>query len=255
MTDIFSKIKALQQSGKLTEYETGKLSLFGGSLQKTVGAYKDDPTAANRRNMEAAERGLAELVADLAARHMPTPGRVYKNRLEALEELHRRGFNIQKSKLYADVRAGLLKISADKTITDAAIDQYIHHPESGLTRHMETVGAGVDVDLKELVRRKAEAQLEKETVLTRKYAFELEKEKKQWMPRADFTREMAGRAAALDHGLEMFFRMQYQGWVRFVGGNMALAQDLLEQMITAKNKMLTEYMNETEFHVMFEDEG
>ena len=42
--------------------------------------------------------------------------KVFENRIEALRWLKEEGYVLQKSKLYGDVRKGLLKVQKDKTI-------------------------------------------------------------------------------------------------------------------------------------------
>jgi hypothetical protein len=261
--DLKDKIQKLLAGAALTDGEKSRLALLGNAVVKNTGAYKEDPTAANKRNLDAAEKGLGGFVGDLEGKYfpeapatdIPPDGRgEFKNRVAALKHLQERGYKIKKSKLYKDAAAGVLRVEKDGSILRSSIERYLDHPEAGLAGHLETVAAGRDLDLKDLAREKIKAGLEKEKAQTEKIRFELERERGQWLPRDDFEMELASRAAVLDQGFKTAVQMHCEDWIHMVGGRVSAAQELKTAICDEIDRMLADYVSMKSFQVIFSAE-
>lgn len=248
--DLITQTKDLLASGKLTEYESGRVSILGNAVQKNLKAYMADPTAAAKRNLDASEAGLKSFTDELRLKYAPPAGPAFKNRMAVVAHLQDRKFKVKKSKVYNDAAAGILRMEADGTITQTSVEKYIADPRSGLESHQEQVHAGRDVDIKDLARQKLEAALDKERLQAEKLRFDLERERGLWLPLADFEMELAARASVLDQEFHSMAQLSVSDWVNLVAGKQSLAPQLRDALSDTWNKMVTRYVNTRQFQVM-----
>jgi hypothetical protein len=171
------------------------LAVLATALKIAQERVEQDPTAANIAAAQAAKRAFEE-----AASPAPSgpPERIYKNREEVLAQLHREGYALKKSKLYNDVKRGLLKMRQDKTVAESALRAYIANPDARLEKPEASTPAETAQASAEKLRW--EADLQREMARERKRRNDVDEG--LLMPREQVHLELAGRAAALEAGLK-----------------------------------------------------
>lgn len=131
--------------------------------------------------------------------------RVFRNRIEALEHLQAQGYAIEKSKLYADAKAGRLKLQPDKSVALRDLERYVK------AINLEKPAAKAPEDVSPILAEKQRH----ETGLVR----EMERERKRkndladglLMPREQVHMELASRAVAFEAGLKNAISMKLPG--------------------------------------------
>ena len=239
-----------QLLGVCTRQEAAELKTLYNAQIQCLKAYQQDPTAQRKRDWDAAREGYEERLSGLW-RHYMEPAeseeeRIFKNRLEALEYLQRRGYKIGKSKLYKDVRNGLLKIQANGNVYKSDLDNYVK--KAGLSQ-LDLDQAAEETD--ELNKQKLQKEVEKLDWENKRRQFEYEKELGRYIPRSDFEAEMAARVAAHEARLRNMIRERAMEWIWTVNGDPQRAQDLMEQMGQDLNDLFNELARMDQFQVVF----
>jgi|SRR6056297_2616460 len=179
----------------------------------------------------------------------------FKNRTAVVEWLKAKGYKVKKSKLYADAKAGLLRVENDGSVLMESVARYLEHPEAGVKEHMETVEAGSDLEVKEYHRRAAIAKAKKTELEAKRLEFEMEKDAGRWLPREDLELEMAGRAAVLEQGFKNLVQVKAADWVHACGGDPKRAGELRAAINAELDGLLNEFARADAFQVLFEEEG
>lgn len=198
------------------------------------------PSAANISALERATMALAR--AKTAAE--PEPAR-FKNRLEALEHLQQQGYKIKKSKLYQDVKAGILRVNMDGTVSMSQIQKYLDDPRSGLMRlAMDRSGALYpSEDVEDLQKKKLyyETRIQEEKLKNMEFA--REKEEGKHISRDDIELAFASRAATFEAGLKHAISRNANKWISLIGGSPTRVDELIDQMHQDMDDMLDEIAN------------
>lgn len=168
---------------------------------------------------------------------------IFKNTLEVLGWLCKAGYKVGKSKLYADAKVGMLPAGAC-TVEDA--ERYARRAR--LKRLAEVAGGELD----RIARVKSEAEYKLLQMKYEKLEFELQKDKGQWLPRAEFEQELAARAAVLLHGLRHLAQSRAAEMLEACGGKAERLADLLQEGI---EELLNDYANRETFQVIVLPEG
>lgn len=167
----------------------------------------------------------------------------FKNTLEVLGWLRKAGYKVGKSKLYADAKVGMLP-SGPCTLEDA--ERYARRAR--LKRLAEVAGGELD----RMAREKSEAEYRLLKMKYEKLEFELQKDKGQWLPRAEFEQELSARAAVLLHGLRHLAQSRAAEMLEACGGKAQLLADLLQEGV---EDLLNDYANRETFQVIVLPEG
>ncbi|MFA5056845.1 MAG: hypothetical protein WC485_01915 [Opitutaceae bacterium] len=194
-----------------------------------------DASHANLRALEAATAALDAVI----SKSKNQKSEVLPNTLEVVRYLQKRGFKVKKSKVYADARAGKLP-RGPCSVDDA--DKYASREE--LPRLAE-VAAG---ELDRIAKQRSEAEYR---LLEKKYeklAFELEKDKGQWMPRDQFDQELSARAAVLLHGLRHLAQSRASELLDL--GKSKGPQAMGDRMQADIEELLNDYANRETFQVI-----
>ncbi|MCK9326207.1 MAG: hypothetical protein M0P69_12015 [Bacteroidales bacterium] len=248
-------IETLKQ--KCTTQEAAELAILHNARISCLKSYKDDPSAANKRNLDAAASGLDALVARLEALYPDDAGdpagavpadRWLANLLEASKWLKELGYKIGKSKLYKDRDKGLLYVWPDGKVYKSDADLY--------ARKNLTLGKSPDVadpatqDLEQLQREKLQGEVARLKQQIDKMSFEMERDQGKYMLRSDLYREMASRWLVMDQALTHFFRSSAPDLVAIVNGQQDLIPDFLETVLAKLRQELNEFANTEKFHVV-----
>ncbi|MGE4519532.1 MAG: hypothetical protein AB7E04_08505 [Desulfobacteraceae bacterium] len=154
----------------------------------------------------------------------------FKNIKAVLDFLKTNGFKIEKSKIYEDAKEGLLRVQKNKSVMGIDVKLY-----SGTLKR----DGSADPEPAELTAEKLKKESLKLDLQNEKLQFELDKEKGKYLPRSDFERELAARAAVLDSGIRHSLSLKVQDIIALVGGQLSKAPDLIDYI----DKIIDESMN------------
>ncbi|MBU1001936.1 MAG: hypothetical protein KKE73_05390 [Proteobacteria bacterium] len=164
-----------------------------------------------------------------------------------LEYLLDCGRKVRKSKLYQDVKTGLLARQPGGGFSKAAVDAYAQAlPLVAVPK--------VDSDnIKELARRRQEATIQKIEEETARIRFKREAERGRFIPREQVELELAGRAVVLETGLRQAVEMNVLDLIHLVDGDPRKSQRFLEVFEGYLNEALNQFASKAEFEVTFTD--
>jgi len=165
----------------------------------------------------------------------------HKNITSVVNWLVDQGYKIKKSKVYEDARTGLLRVQSDKSILHADLRLY-----AGTLKKEAS-----PEDMADNAAKKLGLEVEKLEPGNEKATFDMDKEKGLYLPKKDFERELAARAAVLDASLRHMFQANALEWIAAVGGNPLKIADLLLLANQSLDKTLNEYATTDTFHVVF----
>lgn len=173
------------------ETEAEDLKALAAAKVAARDAMQRDPSADNIAAFARAKKALREfLKGDDAG------DRVFRNRVEALEYLKTQGYAIEKSKLYADAKAGRLKLQADKSISLRDLERYVK--AINLEKPAEKAPPGGSVS--GVDKQRHETELAREMARERKRRNDVAEG--LLMPREQVHLELAGRVTALEAGFK-----------------------------------------------------
>jgi hypothetical protein len=182
----------------------------------------------------------------------PGPGYMFAHRKAVAEWLAAAGYKVKKSKVYKDAAEGILMIQPDGRITWEAVQRYVQHPKSGIIGNLDHAQAGQDYNLKEIVRRKQEADARYKVAIAEKAEMDVAKERGALIPRDDVELELAGRGMVLEQGLKTMVRLRADDWVHLVGGDISRGHELRTAVTAEIDQLLTGYADIGRYVVMFE---
>ena len=204
---------------------------------------RDDPSPQNVSVFEKASRMME---ARMGNNDQSTP-ETLPTVAAVLAYLGEGGRKVRKSKLYQDVKAGLLVRQPGGGFLRAAVDVYAE----GLP--LEAVPKDISDQNKELARRRQEATIRKIEEETARIRFKGEVERGRYIPREDVELELAGRAVVLESGIRQAVEMNVLDLVHLVGGDPRKSQEFLERFEAMLDAALNEYAGTAEFEVTFND--
>lgn len=177
----------------------------------------------------------------------------FKNRIEVADYLQQQGYKVKKSKVYNDVKAGILRVNTDGTVTMSQVDKYINHPKSGLMRLKQDDGGGLmpSPEIEDLQRQKLQAEITKIEESAKKLAFEREKAEGKHISREFLDMELASRAAVFEAGVKHVVTRKSVEWIRLVNGSMGMADELIEKINIDIDELLNEMASTDRFSVEF----
>lgn len=236
-----------QLHGKISEVEKEDLEDLKKAVDGARESCRQNPSEAKSRKLKKSERGFEKRVQDLWDKYFVND-RVFKNRLEILEYLQDLGYSVQKSKVYNDCNAGILRMQPDKTILESAVQDYIRHPESGLFKAAEL---GKKKEAEDLTLEKLRVELHNQTLKGEDLQFELDKKRGKYLPRDDFEMELASRAAVLDSGIRHGVTVKAAEMILLVGGDQEKRADFLKTFQLILDEQLNRFSSTQTFQVMF----
>ena len=203
---------------------------------------KEDPSSAN---LSALQRATAMLE---GAMKNSEGVEIFKNVGEVLAYLQESGRQIEKSKLYADVRSGKLR-KTDKKFKRRDVDRY------AASLPLSTTPDGRVKDAEDRQRRKDEAEIRIKEATAKREEIKTAVMEGQYVLREQVDQELAARAMALNSGLKSQFEAAALDLVAKVGGDPKKGRALVAALEEALDGALNEYARVIEFEVIIgEDE-
>ncbi|MBW2598595.1 MAG: hypothetical protein JRC60_00480 [Deltaproteobacteria bacterium] len=209
------------------------LAILLGAKENAKRNLMDDPSSANLSAFEKASKMVDDRVSGEQS---------FKNRPEALRYLQTTGHKIKKSKLYKDVKKGLLKMEPDGSILRSSIDQYIAHPMSGLIQPDESD----DDDTKGLTLERLQADTDRLKAQAEHWALKNLREKGLVVYRSEFEQALAARAILLKEDLRNFARGEIPDIIKIVAGDPNKNIELMEYLLERVDDWLNRYSENPE---------
>jgi site-specific DNA-cytosine methylase len=205
---------------------------------------RKDPSSANVAALSRVTAMLED--AEKAMSDTETPD-VFKSMGEVLRYLQEeKGRQIKKTKLYEDVRSGLLR-KEDRKFRRIDVDKYAGSLPLGSTPD----GRVAEAEAMQRRREEAETRIQEAKARTaeRKDAVMAG----QFVPRADVDQELSARAATLNQGLKSKMEAAALDLVTKVGGKPKRARTLVQEMEKIIDDACAEYARVIEFEVTLYD--
>ncbi|HAS89825.1 MAG TPA: hypothetical protein DCS48_11060 [Desulfovibrio sp.] len=220
----------------VSQLEKAELTVLNNAAVKTLSNYQADPTAKNKKDWDAAKKGLEEEINKLSKKHFSEQSETaekFKNKSEVYRYLTEQGYKVSKSKVYND-KAGLLP-NKDGEITLATVNNYIR--SSGIK--LKASSAQEKQTSVELMKSKLESEdAGKRKVLLQNIKLEMEiaEKKKDLIPADAVEFEHAKRCQLFKYALEAFGEKSADKISGIFGADEQVAARMLEQIGVDKSK-------------------
>ena len=166
--------------------------------------------------------------------------RVFASRREALVYLQEQGYKVSKSKLYGDVKKGLLRVERDGSVTMNAVKSYITHPLARLSD-----GSEFDKTEKLALERLA-ADTNRIKAQAEHWHIKNMREKGLLVWRSEFERALAARAIRLKEDLRNFARGEAPEIVKLCDGKDEKINEVMNFMLDKIEEYLGVYAEKKE---------
>jgi len=216
--------------------------LYNGAATCAVG-YQKEPSAANLKNMQAAEAALDEFVSLINSASAERPA--FVNKYAVFVSLKEDGLKVGKSKLYKDAEKGLLRVQPDGTVLLSDVELY---KRAYLTPKQK---AGSNADLDQLQKDKLDLESQKLKEQIAKLVWDREKESGKYLLRSDFEMELAARAVVLETSLRQMAQTKAYDWIAVCKGEHSKAGDMAAMVTAEIGAVLNDYAATDRFQVIF----
>jgi hypothetical protein len=191
---------------------------------------------------------MPETTAEKAMSDTETPD-VFKNVGEVLRYLQEeKGRQIQKTKLYDDIRSGLLRRDAKK-YRRIDVDRYAASLPQGTTPD------GRNAEAEDRLRRSEEADIRIKEAKARSAERKDAIMAGQYVPREAVDQELAAKAATLNQGLKSRMEAVALDLVNVVGGKPKRARNMVQELEKIIDAACADYAQPMEFEVTLYDFG
>ena len=203
-------------------------------------AVKDDPSNANLAALQRATRMLEDA-------QVGTTEKRETLATDVLEHLLKNGRKIKKSKLYQDIRKGILRRNADLSFSVGNVNKY------GTTLPMAETPEMVAQEAEERVRRKDNADIRIKEAEARRKELAADVAEGKYIPRDMVEQELAARAVTLNSGLKSAVEAQALDLIETVDGNPKQAHRFLAKMEAVIDGLSNKYAQPMEIEVNLDD--
>ena len=170
-----------------------------------------------------------------------------KTATDVLEHLLKNGRKIKKSKLYQDIRKGILRRNADLTFSVVNVNKY------GTTLPMAETPEMVAQEAEERVRRKDNADIRIKEAEARRKELAADVAEGKYIPRDMVEQELAARAVTLNSGLKSAFEASALDLIDAVGGDPKQAHHFLRKVEAIIDNLSNRYAQPMEIEVNLDD--
>lgn len=219
------------------------LSVLLADKEKLKRLVLDEPLPANLAALERVSKLVENAMqADV---NNETGIKDYRSMLAYAEE---QGRKVKKTKLFQDIKKGLLKKQPDGSFRKKDADRYL------ASLPMAGTGDLVAERASDRQRRKEEQEIRRITNAANREEFDLEVKKGKFIPREQVHLELAARAVTLATGLKTAFEAHGLDIIALVDGNPKKAAALIEFLEKLLEESFNEYSRPMEFEIEFIEE-
>ncbi len=218
----------------VSENEKAELTVLNNAVVSNIRAYHAEPTAANKRNWDAAQEGFDSRVNQLSEKYFEGGGETSKleNIPAVVKYLSDAGWKISKSAAYKHKKEGKLRPGHDGGFSIRAVDKY------AMQWLEKKDGSGNLDDLQEAT---AKAQLEKLQAQARHWDTKTKIELGEYVHRDHWEKELSARARIFKSDMENFIRAQAGEIIRIVEGDPEKTPDLIDYYLKHLESWLDRY--------------
>lgn len=167
---------------------------------------------------------------------------------DVLDYLKDGGWKVTRTSLYRHAKGGKLLPDPDGSYSIRAVDKYAR-----TFLKQKSTGKRVDEKTDELLRRKAELEVDTLEIQKKRSQLALDRDLNRFVRREEMEIELATWAGILDAGLTHWIKSHAAEWIRLVGGDMGKVGELISQMTREKDEHINGYTT-AEFNVILEGE-
>jgi hypothetical protein len=164
---------------------------------------------------------------------------------KVVEFLRNRGFKVQRTKLYYDIRKGLLRRQPDKSFSESDVLKYA----AKLPRLVDAV------DIEKITGQKQKAELEKIKEQTRSIVFDREIKAKKYILRTKVETLQGIKAGVFEAGLKHLLQTNMAEFFMLVGADSKKIQDGVNFWMRNVDGLLNEFARIDEIEVDLDDEN
>ena len=214
--------------------ETAKLEAMFSGYELALDRYKKSNDPKDLKAFEAADKSLQRLADDISGRAVE---QVFVGIPAAVKYLQEVGYKVKKSKIYNDVKSGLLRAEADgRSYRSGEVLAYA--VRAGLKQKEDGHRA-----LDEKAVEKSALEVDLLRIKKQRKEIALEKERGESIRKSDVIIEFATRLALLEAGVKHTVRTFAVDWIYAVGGDPKKADMLVELVFAEIDSLLTEVAN------------
>lgn len=219
------------------------LSVLLAAKEKLKRLVLDEPLPANLAALERVSKLVENAMqADV---NNETGIKDYRSMLAYAEE---QGRKVKKTKLFQDIKKGLLKKQPDGSFRKKDADRYL------ASLPMAGTGDLVAERASDRQRRKEEQEIRRITNAANREEFDLEVKQGKFIPKDQVHLELAARAVTLATGLKTAFEAHGLDLIALVDGNPKKAAALIEFLEKLLEESFNEYSRPMEFEIEFIEE-
>jgi hypothetical protein len=223
----------------------GKGAVLFNASAECAAAYREDHSAANLRDWEAAQAALEKFVAQLGvATDEDSP---LSTIADVLEYLKAGGWRVSKTSLHRHRNEGKIIPREDGRYHLRDVDKYART----FLRQAST-GKRLSEKLDELQQKKAQLEIDNLELQRNRSRLAYEKEQGRFIPREQMEIELAMRAGILDAGLKHWVRAHTAGWIRLVDGNMDKVGELINKMSRDLDEHINNYAAKNDYEAVID---
>lgn len=237
-TTVGSSSKKTALLAKIVEGTESGYDLFvlAKAKQQAQQAVLENPTTQTLATLDRASKALEKAVARQ---------KVLRGVPEVISYLEQNGRSAKKTKVYADIKKGLLKKSDDGSFALHDVDLYM------MSLPMATTPKEVFDAAAERQRRKEEADIRKAEAQAASEEFNLAIKQGEYVPRGEVDVALAARALTLSSGLRSAFEAKVLDWIEIVHGDPKTAASLIDSLGSTLDQALNEFSSGAEQTVDF----
>jgi hypothetical protein len=215
MTDRLTRL--LEIAGDTDKVE---LKICHNATVSCLKAYNDDPTAARKRDLDAARAGLAEAIDRMWPIYHPEAER-FPNVLAVVAYLKSQGFKIAKSKIYKDRKDHQIRVQPDGSVLKKDADAY--------AKTLKLLGDPLK-GLEEAQRKKLELETLKLEKQTQILTHELKVKEGLFVPRDEADLARAAALSVIEANVRNLHLTCAGDWIGIVSGDPASTAPLIDAM-------------------------
>ena len=227
---------------RINAREREDLELLLGVLEKKRAEFEVDGSEPAGQAWEGA-RDRAEKFVDRLYEKYFVEDPAFDSLAAVLRSLKEQGYKVQKSKLYQDRKAGLIKVRPDHSVVESEVLAYIQR--AGLQKKWDHSGE-MDETFSDKTRKEVtrlELQIERER-------FDLDKKRGKYLLKTDVETALAIRVGVFEAGLKHLFQTRFRECIQLAGGNPKKTQMAIEYWNNGIDELLDELARMEEIEVV-----
>jgi len=221
-----------------TDADKVELKILHNASVACLKAYNDEPTAAKKKDLDAARTGLDAAIARMWPVYFPEEDR-FENAKEAIAYLLGKGYKIAKSKFYKD-RGKKFNVNIDGSINKRELLLY-----AKTLKYLGDPAAGLD----KIQRKKVELETEKLAKQTELLDYALKVKEGAYIAREEAEMGRAAAISIIEANIRNMHLSLAAEWIDLAGGDPLATPRLIDAMGGALDDLFNRLVKMEEFVV------